>query len=267
MAAVEGAEANQTVGKKPKKKNLIWYIAGGGLALLVTVVFFVRKSNSAASTSSTAQPSSSGLDPNTLAALQAMGLLNGGTNNASVGATGPQGPAGPAGPTGPSGGTTGTSGGDGTPVTFNTPNGNNGWMTVSFPSQSAWQTFMNAVGITTGNGYYYYPTLNNTQWTTAVNTAGGTIQNPNQTTGVPNIQSATTSPAIAKAKANSTTTASASPIVKVPDRSRGPYTVRSGQSLSDVARMFGTSVETLRMNNRGVIGYNNGIYPGMRLMI
>lgn len=118
----QSAEANETIpGKKKKKNNTRLYIIGSLGLVAVLVLFFVNRSKANAANSSTtgATPTTSGLDPNTLAALSQAGLLGGaslgsagsggvmGATGATgdVGATGPPGPAGPAGPAGPSGAT------------------------------------------------------------------------------------------------------------------------------------------------------------------
>lgn len=121
----EATHTSAPSGGKKKKQQMMYYVIGGGALLLLLVLFFVNKSNSAQqAANSAALPTGSGLDPNTLAALQAMGLLGGSTSSTgstdTTGATGPQGPAGPAGPAGPTG-TTGPKGPSGSPATLGTP--------------------------------------------------------------------------------------------------------------------------------------------------
>jgi hypothetical protein len=71
---------------------------------------------------------------------------------------------------------TGVTGGGGTipatSVIVAVPNGSGGWMAVTFPSQSALDTFYKNIGVTNGA----YPNgLNNQQLTSAVTAAGGAV--------------------------------------------------------------------------------------------
>jgi LysM repeat protein len=114
---VTGEGANDKVPKSKKKKQQLYAAIGGGLLLVVLVIYFVKRSQANAATSATSTPTTSGLDPNTLAELQSAGLLNdsgsatgggGGTtgttgDTGAIGATGDTGAAGPVGPTGPAG--------------------------------------------------------------------------------------------------------------------------------------------------------------------
>ena len=151
--------------------NKKWYLVGALAAIAVLVFAFVRKSNSNAATSST--PTSSTLDPTTLAMLQA--ALQGQANGSSTGLPGAQGPpgaTGPAGPAGPPGQSTGTS--TGGPVTVNIPN-EGGWLPVTFPNASALQAFYQFAGVTANNGYY--PSngdVNRTAWETELQQLGAT---------------------------------------------------------------------------------------------
>lgn len=100
------SEGEEKIGPKKGKKNsnLKWYLIGGAGVVAILVFYFVSKSNSNAQSTNTT-PQTSGLDPNTLAALSQAGLLGGASTGAQTGATGATGAVGPAGPAGPTGAT------------------------------------------------------------------------------------------------------------------------------------------------------------------
>lgn len=121
------AQGEEKIGPKKGKKNsnLKWYLIGGAGVVAILVFYFVSKSNSNAQ-STNATPPTSGLDPNTLAALSQAGLLGGASTGAQTGATGATGPAGPAGPAGPTG-ATGPAGPTGATGATGASSGGGGW--------------------------------------------------------------------------------------------------------------------------------------------
>lgn len=132
MPDTEAAQGEEKVGpgsKKAKKnQNMKWYLVGGLAVVAVLVFFFVSKSKSnAASSATTPTGTTTGImDPNTLAALAASGLLGGGSGSGgSGGSPGPAGPAGPAGKAGAPGpqGPAGPGSGNRPPPTHINPGG------------------------------------------------------------------------------------------------------------------------------------------------
>jgi LysM repeat protein len=253
---VQGGDEH--VGGKKRKKNTMLYVGGGAILLLVTVIFFTKKSSSAAS-SATPTPATSGLDPNTLAALQSMGLLNGSTAGGSggggVGATGAQGPAGPTGPTGPagpsggSGGSNGGGGGGG--LSVNIPDGLGGWQTAFFPSQSALNNFYNSVGVANG----YYPNgLSASTLDSAVQQWGGSIS------AVVANMSATLQK---QARLHNPTVSTAGGT----SAANGFHTVKPGETISSIAGMYGVSPSTLSRVNGNVLPNTGAVHPGQRLKV